>query len=112
MITQSGYLSFLIAMTLLGMGISAFIGFSGLHILALGGSEQQVGLAWAVMALPEIPLMYFGGALVCPLQPQATDYRRVFGFCFGLDSGRTGSYARSDHCRSPWHGRLLWCFSG
>lgn len=58
--TQSSYLSFLIAMTLLGMGISAYIGFSGLHILALGGSEQQVGLAWAINALPEIPLMYFG----------------------------------------------------
>ncbi|MBI1878554.1 MAG: MFS transporter, partial [Chloroflexi bacterium] len=60
--TQRGYLSFLMAMTLLGMGISAFIGFLGLHILALGGSEEQVGLAWAVNALLEIPLMYYGAA--------------------------------------------------
>jgi PPP family 3-phenylpropionic acid transporter len=58
--SQHSYLSFLIAMTLLGMGLSAFIGFSGLHILALGGTERQVGLAWAANALPEIPLMYFG----------------------------------------------------
>lgn len=56
---QGRYLSFLIAMMLLGMGISTCQGFLGLHILALGGTEQQVGLAWAVNALPEIPLMYF-----------------------------------------------------
>jgi PPP family 3-phenylpropionic acid transporter len=60
LITQGGYLSFLIAMTLLGMGISAFIGFLGLHILALGGSAKQVGLAWTVTALLEIPMMYYG----------------------------------------------------
>ena len=60
LITQGGYLSFLVAMTLLGTGISAFIGFLGLHILALGGSQEQVGLAWALIALLEIPLMYFG----------------------------------------------------
>lgn len=58
--TQGGYLSFLIAMTLLGTGISAYIGFLGLHILALGGSETQVGLAWTANSLPEVILMYFG----------------------------------------------------
>ncbi|MCK6628242.1 MAG: MFS transporter [Anaerolineae bacterium] len=58
--TQGGYLSFLIAMTLLGMGISAYIGFLGLHIMALGGNEAQVGLAWTANSLPEVILMYFG----------------------------------------------------
>lgn len=58
--TQGGYLSFLIAMTLLGAGISAYIGFLGLHILALGGDEAQVGLAWTANSLPEVILMYFG----------------------------------------------------
>lgn len=58
--TQGSYLSFLIAMTLLGMGISAYIGFLGLHILALGGNEAQVGLAWTANSLPEVILMYFG----------------------------------------------------
>ncbi len=57
---HGGYLSFLIAMMLLGMGIATYAGFLGLHMLSLGGTEQQVGLAWAVNALPEIPLMYFG----------------------------------------------------
>jgi MFS family permease len=57
---QRSYPSFLVAMMLLGTGLSAYIGFSGLHILALGGTERQVGLAWAANSLPEIPLMYFG----------------------------------------------------
>ncbi|GIK39183.1 MAG: hypothetical protein BroJett011_30160 [Chloroflexota bacterium] len=62
LIGQGGYLSFLIAMTLLGMGISAYIGFLGLHILALGGTEAQVGLAWTANSLPEVVLMYFGAS--------------------------------------------------
>ncbi|HEX9925592.1 MAG TPA: MFS transporter [Anaerolineae bacterium] len=57
---QPGYLSFLIAMTLMGMGIATYVGFLGLHLLALGGAEQQVGLAWAVSALPELLPMYYG----------------------------------------------------
>lgn len=57
---QRSYMSFLTAMTLLGMGISAYIGFLGLHILALGGTEAQVGLAWTANSLPEVVLMYFG----------------------------------------------------
>lgn len=60
LIAQGGYLSFLIAMTLLGMGISAYLGFLGLHILALGGSEAMVGLAWTANSLPEVIPMYFG----------------------------------------------------
>ena len=58
---QSGYLSFLVAMTLLGIGVATYAGFMGLHLLALGGTERQVGLAWAVNALPELPIMYYGG---------------------------------------------------
>jgi MFS family permease len=54
-----GYLSYLVAMMLMGMGVAAFAGFLGLHMLALGGTEQQIGLAWAINALPEIPMMYF-----------------------------------------------------
>lgn len=55
------YLTFLIAMTLMGMAIASNAGFLGLHILALGGTERQVGLAWAANAVMEIPIMYFGG---------------------------------------------------
>lgn len=56
---QISYASFLVMMTLIGMGVAGYAGFLGLHLLALGGSEQQIGLAWAVNALPEIPMMYF-----------------------------------------------------
>lgn len=58
---QPNYRSFLIALTLLGVGVSAFVGFLGLHVLALGGSEKQVGQAWALATSTEILLMYFGG---------------------------------------------------
>lgn len=56
---QTGYLSYLVAMMLMGMGVAAFAGFLGLHMLALGSTEQQIGLAWTANALPEIPMMYF-----------------------------------------------------
>jgi PPP family 3-phenylpropionic acid transporter len=54
------YFSFLLAAMLLGMGISSYIGFLGLYILALGGTEQQVGLGWAANALLEVPIMFLG----------------------------------------------------
>ncbi|MBN1992615.1 MAG: MFS transporter [Anaerolineae bacterium] len=57
---QRHYVSFLIAVILFGMGMAGYINFLALQILALGGNEQQVGLAWACNALLEIPIMYFG----------------------------------------------------
>jgi MFS family permease len=60
LLRQRNYVSFLAAVTLLGMGIAGYGGFLGLQVIALGGTQQQVGLAWAVNAVLEIPLMYFG----------------------------------------------------
>ncbi len=57
---QRPYFSFLLAMTLLGMSYSTISGFLGLHLLALGGTERQIGLAWGANALAEIPVMYYG----------------------------------------------------
>lgn len=57
---QRNYVSFLAAVTILGMGIAGYVGFMGLQVMALGGTQQQVGLAWACNAIMEIPLMYFG----------------------------------------------------
>jgi PPP family 3-phenylpropionic acid transporter len=48
------------ALILLGMGISAFVGFLGLHLIALGGTQSGVGLAWALAAVMEVPLMALG----------------------------------------------------
>ena len=62
LVRQIPYLSFLISMTLLGMGLASHLGFLGLQILSLGGTEQQVGLAWAVNSAMEIPMMYFGAS--------------------------------------------------
>jgi PPP family 3-phenylpropionic acid transporter len=60
LLAQRDYLSFLIATIFMGMGIASHVGFLGLYVLVLGGTEQQVGLAWAVNALMEIPMMYLG----------------------------------------------------
>jgi PPP family 3-phenylpropionic acid transporter len=56
---QRNYLSFLVAVIFLGMGVSSFVSFLALQILALGGSEQQIGLGWAATTVLEVPVMYF-----------------------------------------------------
>ena len=55
-----GYVSFLAATMLLGFGMSSYINFMGLYMLAIGGNEAQIGSAWAVNAIVEIPIMYLG----------------------------------------------------
>jgi len=60
LLTQRNYVSFLVAVSLLGMGVAGYVGFMGLQVVALGGTSQQVGLAWAANAVLELPLMYFG----------------------------------------------------
>jgi MFS family permease len=59
--SQPGYLSFLGAMALLGIGTSTFVNFIGLHILEVGGDQQWLALAWSVNAIAEIPVMLLGG---------------------------------------------------
>lgn len=56
---QHTYLSFLFSVIFLGMGVAGFVGFLALQILALGGSEQQIGLGWAATTMLEVPVMYF-----------------------------------------------------
>ncbi len=56
-----GYLSFLGAMALLGIGTSSYVNFMGLHLLGLGGDERLLGLAWALNGLAEAPIMFLGG---------------------------------------------------
>ena len=57
---RPGYLSYLAGMVLLGVGAAGFANFLGLHILDLGGTESQVGMAWALNAITEIPIMFMG----------------------------------------------------
>jgi hypothetical protein len=42
------------------MGLSAYVNFLSLQMRALGGSEAQIGLAWAINAVLEIPMMFMG----------------------------------------------------
>jgi PPP family 3-phenylpropionic acid transporter len=58
---RRSYIAFLAAMVLLGIGTSGYVNFMGLHVLTLGGTERTVGLAWAVNAMAEIPIMFLGG---------------------------------------------------
>ncbi len=57
---QRQAVTFFTANTMLGIGAVSFLNFLGLHILELGGNESQVGLAYAVKALLEIPVMFLG----------------------------------------------------
>lgn len=60
MINQPGYLSFLLALLLAGAGLSGYVNFLSMQLRALGGSEEQIGLAWAINVVLEIPMMYMG----------------------------------------------------
>ncbi len=60
MIRQPGYASFLVSMVLAGIGLAGYVNFLSLHLRALGGSDAQIGLAWSINALLEIPVMFMG----------------------------------------------------
>jgi PPP family 3-phenylpropionic acid transporter len=77
---QRSYLTFLLAMILFGAGASCFIGFLGLQILALGGSERQVGLAYALNPVGEVPVMYFGAVWVARVSSRRLLLTGLSGF--------------------------------
>lgn len=60
LLSQRIYLVFLFTAVLQSAGFAAYSGYLGLRILEMGGSEATVGLAWALNAVAEIPIMYFG----------------------------------------------------
>ncbi len=64
LINQPSYMAFTAMNVLMGIGAAAFINFIGLRILALGGTEAQIGLGFALNALFEIPLMFMGARLM------------------------------------------------
>jgi MFS family permease len=74
---QRSYLSFLGAMALLGIGTSSYVNFLGLHMLALGGNETAVGLAWAANGIFEFPVMLLGARWFARFR-----YGRVILFAF------------------------------
>lgn len=64
LVNQPSYLAFVGMNVLMGVGAAAFINFIALRILALGGTEAQVGLGFALNALFEIPIMFMGARLM------------------------------------------------
>jgi PPP family 3-phenylpropionic acid transporter len=60
---QRRYVSFLVMNVFFGFGSACFINFVGLRLLALGGDSGQVGLAFALNAVTEIPVMFMGARL-------------------------------------------------
>jgi len=62
MIRRPGFGGFLVALVLAGVALSGYVNFLSLHMMALGGTEAQVGLAWALAAILEIPIMGLGSA--------------------------------------------------
>ena len=55
---QRRYVSFLLMAVFAGFGSACFINFVGLRLLSLGGDSGQVGLAFALNAVTEIPVHY------------------------------------------------------
>ncbi len=60
---QRRYVSFLVMTVFVGFGSACFINFVGLRLLSLGGDSAQVGLAFALNAVTEIPVMFMGARL-------------------------------------------------
>lgn len=60
---QRRYMSFLLMAVFMGFGSACFINFVGLRLLSLGGTNGQVGLAFALNAVTEIPVMFMGARL-------------------------------------------------
>jgi MFS transporter, PPP family, 3-phenylpropionic acid transporter len=60
MARQPGYVNFLAATVLAGMGLAGVMNFLSLHLRSLGGTDSQIGLAWALLAILEIPIMFMG----------------------------------------------------
>lgn len=77
---QAGYSSFLAMNVLMGAGAAGFISFIGLRILALGGTEAQVGMAYALNAVTEIPVMFAGAALLTRFRPSRLIVVGLLGF--------------------------------
>jgi MFS transporter, PPP family, 3-phenylpropionic acid transporter len=60
LVRQPGYLSYLGAMAIFGLGMSSFGNFLGLRMLEIGGNQAWVAWAWAINGMTEAPMMFLG----------------------------------------------------
>ena len=70
-------------MLFFGMGMAAYINFLSLHIVGLGGSARQAGLAFALAGLCEIPVMLLGHRRPARLSYAHTLTIGMIGFAAG-----------------------------
>ncbi|MBK8049243.1 MAG: MFS transporter [Anaerolineales bacterium] len=61
---QRAYVGFLLMNILMGFGAACFINFVGLKMAAMGASESDIGFAFALNALTEIPIFFIGARLL------------------------------------------------
>jgi PPP family 3-phenylpropionic acid transporter len=76
---QRRYVTFLIMNVFVGFGSACFINFVGLRLLSLGGDSAQVGLAFALNAVTEIPVMFMGARLTAQFGTSKVLIAGVFG---------------------------------
>ena len=60
---QRSYMTFLLSNILFGFAAAATMNFLSLRMLELGATQAMVGLAFAINAVAEIPIMFLGGRL-------------------------------------------------
>lgn len=107
---QPGYPNFLIMNVLMGAGAASFIGFIGLHILALGGSEAQVGMVYALNAVTEIPIMFVGAWILTRFRSSHLIVAGLVGFAIVYGVMATATTPVTILVVAPLLGVLYACF--
>jgi PPP family 3-phenylpropionic acid transporter len=64
LITDSSVVFFLVSIFLVAVGSGAVLNFFSLYLDGIGAGEGLIGLAWALAAVSEIPVMMYAGALM------------------------------------------------
>ena len=103
---QRPYVTFLIMNVFFGFGSACFINFVGLRLLSLGGTSAQVGLAFALNAVTEIPVMFMGARLTDRFGTVNLLLAGIFGLAASYIFAGAGAYAEHDP-RRHGDGRLL-----
>lgn len=72
LLKRRSWIFFLISVFLMGVTLAGMHYFLGLYLVALGGNESLIGLAWGLGALTELPVMFFSAVLLRRLTVRGT----------------------------------------
>jgi PPP family 3-phenylpropionic acid transporter len=64
LLTDPAVLYFLLSIFLVAVGSGAVMNFFSLYLDGIGAAEGTIGLAWALAAISEVPVMIYSGALM------------------------------------------------